>query len=149
MAQEIQGRLARGAPKPDRLIGVARGGWVPAVLLAAALDVRCLQSVQVSLYDGRERREEPRLQGPVPPPAGPSQDPAATWIVDEMVDSGRTLRALRSVYPAAHLAVLVRRPQGPGAGEPDLVAGCEVTSSSWVLFPWSPPEDRQRAAEPT
>lgn len=148
MAQDIRGRIARGTPTPDRVIGVARGGWVPAVLLAGALDVRCLQSVQVSLYDGRERRDQPRLEWPVPATAGPSGNPAATWVVDEMADSGRTLRALRTVYPAAHLAVLVCRPQAPGARELDLVAGCEVACSSWVLFPWSPPEDRQPATDP-
>lgn len=172
----------------DRVIGVARGGLIPAALLATLLDVKCVQTIQVRLYEGKQRLESPQVTGTQPSAAGPSGDPRRTVLVDEMLDSGRTLELLRSIYPEACFAVLLGRhaapggqvlggliahlpPSGPlgtkGAEEEGAAAESmgidahrtgthrsrrpvwvaeSVSSEDWVLFPWSPPEDRAEGA---
>jgi xanthine phosphoribosyltransferase len=142
--------LRSGNIHPDRLIAVARGGLVPAALLAAALSIAHVESIQVQLYEGQERSEHPRILGARPGPAGSSGDPARTLLVDEILDSGTTLRALSTLYPAAARAVLVARSSSREAAalvldgplSQQVWVGEYVDSEAWVLFPWSPPEDR-------
>ena len=156
-----------GHPCFDRVIGIARGGLIPAALLATLLDVKCVETIQVCLYEGSRRLPEPRVTGLRPAPAGPSGDPRRTILVDEILDSGSTLTLLRGLYPEACMAVLLGRhaaDRGRKRGgliayplpafreghpvdskaEPAAVVWVaeSVAGSEWVLFPWSPAEDR-------
>jgi len=164
LAAHLPGQLrsARdGTADFDRIVGVARGGLIPAVLIASLLEVKCLESVQVRLYEGNRKLAGPELVGTRPGPAGPSGDPRRTLIVDEMLDSGTTLRFLRNVYPQACFAVLLGRhaaqrgvvqgalmalPAGPaGESAPSVWVAEGIEGDDWILFPWSPPEDRAAA----
>jgi len=153
---------ACGEPSFDRIVGVSRGGLVPAVLLASHLGVKRLETVQVRLYEANRKLDAPVVLGALPGQAGPSGTPSRTLIVDEMVDSGTTLRHLAGLFPRAHLAALVARTQEapdapvhglhalalatPGGERPVWVARC-LPTDRWILFPWSPAEDRQAAGE--
>ena len=157
-------------PSFDRVIGVARGGLIPAALLATLLDVKCVETIQVCLYEGSRRLPEPRVTGVRPASAGPSGDPKRTILVDEILDSGTTLTLLRELYPEACMAVLLGRhaaergqarggliayplpairggPEADSQAEPAAVVWVaeSVAGSEWVLFPWSPAEDRPEA----
>jgi xanthine phosphoribosyltransferase len=157
LAAQVAG--AAGVQGFDRVLGVARGGLVPAVLLACHLGVKQLESVQVRLYDGARRLPAPRLLGPAPASAGPSGDPARTLVVDEIFDSGATMSHLHRLLPRATLCALVARhaPDRPVRTHGDLrgyacaadptgatiVWAVEaIETDAWILFPWSPPEDR-------
>ncbi len=145
----------------DRVVGIARGGLVPAVLVATHLGVKRIESVQVRLYDGGTKLPQPTLIGAAPSRAGPSGDGNRTLLVDEIVDSGETLRFLAGLYPEAHRAALVMRetqqalPQRFGLGwRPDDASAADgqgvwvasrLATDRWVIFPWSPAEDRDRA----
>lgn len=142
----------------DRIVGVARGGLIPAVLIASKLEVKCLESVQVRLYEGSRKLAAPELVGMRPGQAGPSGDPGRTLIVDEMLDSGTTLRFLGDLYPQACFAVLLGRhaaqrgvvqgalmalPAGPSdVSAPSVWVAEGIEGEDWILFPWSPLEDR-------
>ncbi|MDA1193552.1 MAG: phosphoribosyltransferase family protein [Planctomycetota bacterium] len=137
----------------DRVIAVSRGGLVPAALLAAHLGVRRVESVQVQAYDGTERLSELRLLGAAPVAAGPSGDPRQTLVVDEMCDSGRTGAFLHELLPQACQAALVGR--GPAHDRPQVRSlggggqiwlATSVEGSAWLVFPWSPAEDRLGSA---
>ena len=142
----------------DRIVGVARGGLIPAVLLASKLEIKQLESVQVRLYEGTTKLDAPAIVGGRPAASGPSGDPARTLVVDEILDSGTTLRFLRDFYPEACFAVLLGRRAAErgersgaltaipcGAGSPPVWVAGGLDSDDWVLFPWSPPEDRAAA----
>ena len=162
---DLAGQLATGLASVagpagfDRVVGVARGGLVPAVLVAAHLGVKRLESIQVRLYEGRLRLAEPVLVGGGVVAPGPSGDPARTLIVDEMVDSGSTLAFLQARYPAATFAALVARRAralGPprhgllgcraGQGSSPVWVVRNLETDAWILFPWSPPEDVEAGA---
>lgn len=162
--ERLTRRLARAVlasgPRPDRLVIVARGGLVVGGLLAGLLDVGRVESVQLSAYAGRRRLRAPRLLGRAPAPAGPSGRPERTLVVDELVESGGTLRRLAALLPRARRAVLlVKGPLAPGSprapgrvlpaalrdlpGGGPVLAAATVPAARWVLFPWSPPAERR------
>ncbi len=149
---------ATGVQSFDRIIGVARGGLVPAVLVASQLGVKRVETVQVRLYDGAVRLDAPRVVGVLPAPAGPSGDPTRTLVVDEILDSGATLRFLQTSLPEARYGALVARQASEGAATDTGLLRCTlapeegppprpvwvatgIVTEAWVLFPWSPPED--------
>ena len=148
---------ACGVEAFDRILAVARGGLVPAGLLAGRLGVKRVESVQVRFYDGDLRLVAPTLLGGVPPPSGPGGDPRRTLLIDELVDSGGTMRYLGALFPAAQRATLLARATGAvppsrhglipwgGAGDdaaphPVWVARA-IPTERWILFPWSSAED--------
>ena len=142
----------------DRIIGVARGGWIPAVLLASELEIKQLESIQVRLYEGTTKLDAPVIVGGRPATVGPSGDPTRTLVVDEILDSGTTLRFLRDFYPEACFAVLLGRRAAErgvregtltalpcGDGSPPVWVADGVESDDWILSPGSPLEDRLAA----
>lgn len=144
----------------DRVLAVARGGLVPAALVAGRLDVGRVEAVQVQAYAGRQGGVQAQWVGTPPAVAGPSGDPARTLVVDELVEGGATLAWVGAALPQAALAVLlVKGRLTPGSGPlPGLVrvaaleargvqrrvlaAAC-VEASAWLVFPWTPPAERQ------
>jgi len=146
----------------DRVIGVSRGGLIPATLVACHLGVKRLETVQVRLYEGSIKLEDPLILGRVPTREGPGGDASRTLIVDEMVDSGTTLRHLATLFPEATFAVLVARapatplpcahglrrwPLDSLGGERHVWVARTLPTEHWVLFPWSPEEDRAGGVE--
>lgn len=160
LTRTLAAALAQAGVEPDRLLVVARGGLVPGGLLAGLLDVACVETVQVSAYEGRVRLPAPRLRGSgLLSAAGPSGDPGRTLIVDELVESGSTLRLLARELPQAGRAVLLVKggllpgsPAPPGLVRPlslsdlpqggALFAADALPGDRWVVFPWSPAHER-------
>ena len=130
MSQELAERLE--GERPDLVIGVARAGVFPAMVIASAL--RCgLLAVRLS----RRVDEEVRFEHPVwhvsVPPAVRDR---SVVVVDEIADSGETLECVRAsaieqgaarVVSAALVAHSWAEPQ------PDAVA---LVSDELVIFPW-------------
>ena len=145
----------------DRVIGISRGGLIPAVLIGSHLQIKRIESAQVRFYDGDKKLSGPILVGAAPSPCGPSGDPCRTLIVDEILDSGSTMNFLRRLFPEATLAALVtrhtdERPSEDGGLLSLATAPWEGVSTHvwvaesleterWILFPWSPPEDLEAA----
>ena len=160
LSRQVADRLPAlsGVDSFDRVIGISRGGLVPAVLIGSHLEIKRIESAQVRFYDGDQKLAEPILVGARPSAYGPSGDPARTLIVDEILDSGATMDFLRGLFPEATLAALVARhpdceAAGPGGlipctSDPSQGAAARVWvaeglgTDRWILFPWSPPEDR-------
>jgi len=119
--------------KPDVIVGISRGGWVPARVLSDLLENANLANVRVECYVGiGESYNQARLA------QGVSADVEGKHVlaVDEITDSGRSLQ-----LAVAHLlgqgarqvktASLFCKPNS--AFEPDF---CEKQTMSWVVFPW-------------
>ncbi len=110
------------------IVAVSRGGLIPAAIVARELECRFVESVSVETYD-EETRGEPVITKP-PTAAG---DGTGFLVVDDLVDSGATLRAVRGVLPRAHYACIYAKPAGRGAVETFVT---EVSQDTWILFPW-------------
>lgn len=82
------GRLC--APfEPDTIVAVARGGMTLAHALCMYLDVRNLQSIRIESYDEDRQRESVTIFGECD-----FTRSQRILIVDDIVDSGKTLHAL-------------------------------------------------------
>jgi hypoxanthine phosphoribosyltransferase len=120
---------------PDIVLGIARGGLVPAASLAYALDCKNLFTMNVEFYTGVGTT----LDAPVMLP--PLLDTAdlvdmAVLVVDDVADTGKTLELVRSVIAEhvseARSAVLYQKPRS--------VIDAEYVwkhTDRWINFPWS------------
>jgi uncharacterized protein len=126
-------RIQSSGFKPDVLVGVSRGGWVPARILSDLLENGCLASVKVECYTAiGETAESPRLTQELTVDVAGKR----VLVVDEVADTGRSLKlALQHIQNRNALqvktAVLYQKPQS--TQKPDF---CEKTTARWVVFPW-------------
>ena len=110
------------------IVAVARGGLVPAALVARALGIRTVETVSIATYHD-ERLGEPELLKP-PSAAG---DGAGWLVIDDLVDTGTTMKIIRALLPRAHVGVLYAKPVGLPLAD-SFVA--QFPQDSWIDFPW-------------
>lgn len=120
--QVMAGRSYRG------VIAIARGGLIPAAVIARELDIRLVECVSIETYQD-EALGQPRVTKP-PLAAG---DGEGFLLIDDLVDTGTTARVARALLPRAHFACVYAKP----AGRPlvDLFVR-DVPQDTWILFPW-------------
>ena len=108
------------------IVAVARGGLVPAAIVARELAIRLVDTVSIASYDDRVQGEIEVLK----PVAG---DGAGWLVVDDLVDTGRTAELVRAMLPRAHFATVYAKP----AGRPQVDSFVtEVSQDTWIVFPW-------------
>ena len=110
------------------LVGVSRGGLVPAAIIARELECRLVESVCVATYDEEARGAPQVLKAPAA--AG---DGEGFLIIDDLVDRGATAEVVRALLPRAHFACLYAKPEGAAMADTWLEA---VPQDTWILFPW-------------
>jgi uncharacterized protein len=86
--QEILRQLQRDAWMPDYVVGLTRGGLVPANLISQYLEVR-METLKVSLRDGNQEPESNLWM------AEDAYEGKRILIVDDINDSGATLNYIK------------------------------------------------------
>ncbi|SFZ80994.1 xanthine phosphoribosyltransferase [Devosia enhydra] len=116
----------------DAVVAIARGGLVPATIVARELNIRVVESVAVKSYDHKNQGEI-RVLKAVSPEILEKDRTGRVLIVDDLVDTGNTARAVREMLPNAHFATVYAKPKGR-----DLVDSfiTEVSQDTWIFFPW-------------
>lgn len=117
------------------VVAITRGGMAPAMIVARELDIRTVDTISVVSYHSGggkadERREAKVIKSPNAEIMG---DGTGILIVDDLVDSGKTLELVRELYPNAHFATVYAKPEG----EPQVdtfITG--VSQDTWIFFPW-------------
>lgn len=126
-AKALAWRLNEKGPW-EGIVAVTRGGLIPAAIVARELEIRLIESVSIVTYDD-ENRGEPTITKP-PVAAG---DGAGWLIIDDLVDSGTTAKAVRNLLPKAHFATVYAKPAGKAQVDTFIT---EVSQDTWILFPW-------------
>ena len=112
------------------MVAITRGGMAPAMIVARELDIRTVDTISVKSYDHQSRSEAKVLKAPDAEMMG---DGEGILVVDDLVDSGKTLELVRRLYPKAHFATVYAKP----SGEPQVdtfITG--VSQDTWIFFPW-------------
>jgi len=117
------------------VVGITRGGLVPAMIVSRELDIRVVDTISVKSYHAGggaqdQRREAQVVKAPQTELMG---DGSGILIVDDLVDSGRTLELIRSLYPKAHCATVYAKPHGKPQVDTYVT---EVSQDTWIFFPW-------------
>ena len=112
------------------VVAITRGGLVPAAIVCRELDIRVIDTISVKSYDHQNRSEARVIKAPQAELMG---DGTGILIVDDLVDSGKTLELARSLYPRAHFATVYAKPHGKPQVDTYVT---EVSQDTWIFFPW-------------
>jgi hypoxanthine phosphoribosyltransferase len=140
MGRTLAGRIQDSGFRPEVIVAIARGGYVPARILCDYLGVSELASLRIVHYQaGANKEKRARLVAPLNLPVAGKK----VLLVDDLIDTGETFQVA-----LAHLlslgvaelrsAVMLAKP-GAGA-EADFVAR-RLKVWRWVVFPWAAVED--------
>jgi xanthine phosphoribosyltransferase len=112
------------------IVAITRGGMAPAMIIARELDVRTVDTISIKSYDHQDQLDAKVLKHP---DAGMMGDGTGILIIDDLVDSGKTLEVVRALYPKAHFATVYAKPKG----EPQVATFITgVSQDTWIFFPW-------------
>jgi xanthine phosphoribosyltransferase len=132
-ARALAWRLA-GAGPFRAIVCVARGGLVPAAIVARELGIRLIESVCVASYAHTTQGEIKVLKDVAASVVGIGEgDGEGVLIVDDLVDTGRTAKAVRDRLPRAHFATVYAKPMGRPLVDTFIT---EVSQDTWIFFPW-------------
>jgi xanthine phosphoribosyltransferase len=124
-AKALAWRLASNGPWKG-IVAITRGGLVPAAVVARELELRLIDTLCIASYDDRQQGEMTvlkRVDG----------DGEGWLIIDDLVDTGRTAKAVREMLPRAHFATIYAKPAGRPLVDTFIT---EVSQDTWILFPW-------------
>ncbi len=114
------------------IVAITRGGLVPAAIVARELDVRVIETFAVVSYrDDSDPGQEEGLN--VLKEVQGAGDGEGWLVIDDLVDTGRTLEVLRPRLPKAHYATVYAKPQGRPMVDTYIT---EVSQDTWIYFPW-------------
>ena len=112
------------------VVAITRGGMAPAMIVSRELDIRIVDTISIKSYDNQTQSEAKVLKAPDDALMG---DGTGILIVDDLVDSGKTLEVVRRMYPNAHFATVYAKPKGRPQVDTFIT---EVSQDTWIFFPW-------------
>ncbi len=133
--REMAQQVADSGFDPEVLIGVARGGMIPAGALTYALGVKLTDAINVEFYtDVAKTLPDPILLAPMLDID--SIKGRRVLVVDDVVDSGRTLALVLDLLKGfgAEVKSQVIYAKPTTIIEPDF---CWKHTDKWIVFPWS------------
>jgi hypoxanthine phosphoribosyltransferase len=126
--------------RPDLIVAIGRGGYLPARMLSDYLNVFDLASMKIEHYYGVRRQKLARIRYPL----GAEVAGRRVLLVDDVTDSGETFhvasRHLRQRGEPAELKTAVLHHKSVSGFVPDYYAE-EVSTWRWILYPWALMED--------
>lgn len=111
----IYNHVLASGKKYELIAGIARGGLVPAVMLSHKLGIT-MASIQ---------------------PNDILDDEIRTLVVDEIYDTGKTIKNLLLRNPAIDIAVVISK----DAQAPVGYIGKVLNTTNWIIFPWESSND--------
>ena len=137
-ARALACRVQGGGPDGGNVravVAITRGGMAPAMIVARELDIRTVDTISVKSYHSGGGKEDQRREAQVikAPDATLMGDGEGILIVDDLVDSGKTLELVRKLYPKAHFACVYAKPEGEKQTD-TFITG--VSQDTWIFFPW-------------
>lgn len=140
LSRELAAKIKGEGFKPDIIVAIARGGYVPARLLCDYLDVSDLSSIQITHYTAgaSEKRKASLVESPNRDLEGKN-----VLLVDDINDTGKTLELASSYFAnydlaLLRIAVLHHKQESPFI--PDFYAQ-KIIKWRWVIYPWAVNED--------
>ncbi len=140
LARQLARRVHASGFRPDTLVAIGRGGYMPARILSDFLNVMDLTSFKIEHYHATRKGREARVRYPL----NADLTGRRVLLVDDVSDSGDTFRVA-----LAHLADCGRPAEVRTAALhhkvvspflPDYYAQ-KVVKWRWIIYPWAVAED--------
>jgi uncharacterized protein len=133
--RELRKQLPEKDFHPRYIVPIARGGLIPAGILAYILDMPVKGGIRVNTY-------HPHTGRSILKPDTPLADDSEILFVDDIVDSGSTAETVHYNYPNAHLVTPFGKQTGFAKAYAHTWFPASIRNeyifkdSDWVEFPW-------------
>ena len=137
---ELAEAVRKSRFKPEVIVGVSRGGWIPARIMSDLLENPKLVNVAIEYYVGiAETKHEPMLTQPVSLPVKDKK----VLVLDDVADTGESLKLVKAHIKKQgaseiRIATIYYKPRSV-----TVPYYYRKKTSSWIIFPW----DRKEAAK--
>ncbi|WP_118879337.1 xanthine phosphoribosyltransferase [Haemophilus haemolyticus] len=111
------------------IIAVSRGGLFPAAVLARELGLRHIETVCIASYHDHNNQGELQVLHAAKVPNGGE----GFIVVDDLVDTGNTARAIRQMYPNAKFVTVFAKPAGAELVDDYVI---DIPQNTWIEQPW-------------
>lgn len=111
------------------IIAVSRGGLFPAAVLARELGIRHVETVCIASYHDHNNQGELQVLHAAQVPNGGE----GFIVVDDLVDTGNTARAIREMYPNAKFVTVFAKPAGAELVDDYVI---DIPQNTWIEQPW-------------
>jgi xanthine phosphoribosyltransferase len=131
-------RLADRAPDGkafEAIVCITRGGLVPAAIVARELGLRLIETVCIASYHEYKSQGQLQVLKHIAPSIAAIGDGTGRGIlvIDDLTDTGSTVKMVREMLPNAHYAAVYAKPQGAPLIHTFIT---EVSQDTWIYFPW-------------
>jgi hypoxanthine phosphoribosyltransferase len=140
LAQQLARIIHTAWFRPDMIVAIGRGGYMPARVLSDYLNVFDLAAIKIEHYRGAQRQAMASVRYPL------SADISGRHVllVDDVSDSGETfdvaVQHLREHGEPAELRTAVLHHKRVSRFVPDYYAE-ELVNWRWIIYPWALIED--------
>ncbi|MDX1813862.1 MAG: phosphoribosyltransferase, partial [Candidatus Bathyarchaeia archaeon] len=133
MLVELADKVRASGFRPDILVGISRGGWLPTRILSDLLENPYITSVGAEFYVSvRKTNHEPRLTQPL----SISVSNKKILLVDDVVDTGKSAILIKTHLErgrAEETKILTLYYKPWSIIVPDFYS---KETSDWIVFPW-------------
>ncbi len=125
--------LAKQIPKGkySHIIAVGKGGMIPAYFLSKYLGIDSMQIMVLSSYKNRKKGNIEMVGGTFF--SMENYNNPSVLVVDDLVDTGDSLKFITDLVPGAATAVLYKKAKSP---KPTYSV---ADFTGWLVFPWELP----------
>lgn len=143
MLLNLYGKICSSEFKPDFIVGVMRGGLIPARILSDLLENPNLTTIRTECYSSFNVKKEPMLTRPLLE----TVNEKTILIIDDIADTGRSLtlivkHIMHQNASEIKTATLFYKPWS--IIKPNYF---EEETRQWVVFPWDIKETVRKAFE--
>ena len=133
-ARALAWRLS-GRGTHQAIVCITRGGLVPAAIVARELDLRLIETVCIASYHDYKTQGQLTVLKDIAPSILAIGDGKGqgVLVVDDLTDTGKTMKMVREQLPNAHYATVYAKPQGAPVVDTYVT---EVSQDTWIYFPW-------------
>ncbi len=140
LARHLYQKIDKNGYKPDIIVAIARGGYVPARIICDFMGIYNLTSIRIVHYiAGARKQKQARLAIPLCYDIHGKK----VLLVDDVSDTGDTfdvaLPYLKSLEPA-EIKTAVLNHKKTASTQPDFYAE-KVIKWRWLIYPWAVIED--------
>ena len=130
--------------EPDIIVGVSRGGWIPARIMVDLLENPKLANVSTEYYLGvAETRQEPSITQPI----SISVEDKKVLVVDDVADTGESLKLVKAHLKeqgACEIRIATIYYKEWSVTVPQYYA---KQTCLWIIFPWEQKEAVRKVVE--